>query len=215
MTDILEILFENDEIICINKKAGIPSQPDLTGDFSAFDEVKSYLKYEPFILNRIDRPVSGIVLFAKDKTAAKVYSGFISSGKILKIYYAIVENKPDKNEGILENYLTKKGKKTYISRESNKGKKAILSYKYIGSGDRYHYLKISLKTGRFHQIRAQLANIGCYIKGDVKYGAKRANKDRSICLHAHEINFNIDNKLLKITANFPKSVLWEDIQRVL
>jgi len=213
--DALEIVFENNDIICINKKAGVPSQADLSGDISVFDKVKKYLQYEPFLLNRIDRPVSGIILFAKTKEMAKLYSKFLSDKATVKTYYAIVENKPVLLENTLENTLIKKAKKTYISKNPNIGKKAVLSYKYIGSGDRYHYLKIKLITGRFHQIRAQLAHIGCFIKGDVKYGAKRANKDRSICLHAYSIEIKTLNKkpLLTIKADFTDTILWRDLQR--
>jgi len=215
ITDALDIVFENDDIICINKRAGVPSQTDLTGDISVFDKVKKYLKYKPFLLNRIDRPVSGLILFAKTKEMAKLYSKFLSEKTTVKTYYTIVENKPDSPENTLENTLLKKGMKAFISKNPKTGKKAVLSYKYIGSGDRYHYLKIKLITGRFHQIRAQLAQIDCHIKGDIKYGAKRANKDRSICLHAYSIEIKTSNKkpLLTIKADFPDTALWRDLQR--
>ncbi len=211
----MEIVFENDDIICINKRAGVPSQADLTGDISVFNKVENHLKHKPFLLNRIDRPVSGLILFAKTKEMAKLYSKFLTDKATVKTYYAIVENKPVLLENILENILIKKAKKTYISKNPNIGKKALLSYKYIGSGDRYHYLKIKLITGRFHQIRAQLAHIGCQIKGDVKYGARRANKNRSICLHAYNIEIKTpsEKSLLKITADFPDTILWRDLQR--
>ena len=213
--DALEIVFENGDIICINKRAGVPSQADLTGDISTFDKVKKHLNYEPFLLNRIDRPVSGLILFAKTKEMAMLYSKFLSDKATIKTYYAIVKNKPVLHENTLENTLMKKGTKTYISKNPKIGKKAVLSYKYIGSGDRYHYLKIKLITGRFHQIRAQLAHIGCEIKGDVKYGARRANKDRSICLHAYgiEIKTSVEKKILSIKADFPDTALWRDLQR--
>ncbi len=213
--DALEIVFENNDIICINKKAGVPSQADLTGDVSVFDKVKKHLKHEPFLINRIDRPVSGLILFAKTRETVRLYSKFLSDKTTTKTYYAIVENKPASLENTLENTLIKKGMKAFISKNPKTGKKAVLSYKYIGSGDRYHYLKIKLITGRFHQIRAQLAHIDCHIKGDVKYGAKRANKDKSICLHAYSIEVKTSNEkpLLTIKADFPDNILWRDLQR--
>ncbi len=206
----MKIVFENNDIIAINKNAGIPSQPDLTKDKSVYDYVKYRIGTTPYILNRIDRPVSGLVLFAKNKKAATFYSNIISNDRTIKTYYAIVENKPFNPEGHIETILIKKGNKAYISKDNPNGKNAILDYKYIGCGKKYHYLKIKLSTGRFHQIRAQLAHIGCHIKGDIKYGARRANKDRSICLHAFKYEL-LTTESLNFKAEFPDSILWKDL----
>lgn len=211
----MEIIYEDSNIICINKQAGIPSQPDLTKDISIYDKVKKRLKNEVYVLNRIDRPVSGIVLFAKNKKAARLYSDSLSESTAKKIYYAIVAEAPKEQELELTNYLIKKNNKAYVARNKGAGKKAILNYRLIGKGDRYNYLQISISTGRFHQIRVQLANIGSIIKGDVKYGARRSNKDRSICLHAYEMSIKdpFSNEELNLKADFPDKTLWKDLLR--
>jgi len=211
----MDIIYEDTNIICVNKPAGIPSQPDKSSDKSAFDFVKSKVKSDIFIINRIDRPVSGIILFAKNKIATNIYSKALAKSSSKKVYYAIVENKPDKNEQELSNFLIKKNNKAYITNKESLGKKAILNFKYIGKGVNYYYLKIELLTGRFHQIRVQLSNIGLNIKGDVKYGAKRANKDRSICLHAYQLDITdpFSGKNLSLKAVFPKNLLWEDLTK--
>lgn len=204
----MEIIYEDNNFICVNKKAGVPSQPDLTGDISTFDTVKSYLGSEVYIINRIDRPVSGVVIFTKNKKSVNEFSKLIASNKNDKIYYAIVENEPPQKADILIDALIKKNNKAYISKDKQRGKVSTLVYKYIGSGERYHYLEIVLKSGRFHQIRAQLSNIGCTIKGDVKYGARRSNKDKSICLHAYLYKLGS----LQLIAPFPNTPLWNDLQ---
>lgn len=211
----MDIIYEDNNIICLNKKPGLPTQPDKTGNLSLYDEVKSYLNSELFILNRLDRPVGGNVLFARNKTAAKLYSETINHIDSRKTYYAIVENKPSLQKNTLINYLNKKKNKTYITKETIKSKRAELFYKYIGSGERYHFLKIILSTGRFHQIRAQLSNIGCNIKGDVKYGSRRSNKDRSICLHSYQLSFSdpFTNINKVFTSKFPDNVLWNELAK--
>ncbi len=209
----MNILYEDEWIICVNKPSGIPVQPDKTNDFSLFDDVGKYLRFKPFLINRIDRPVSGIVIFAKTKNSAKYFSEIIQNEGTSKTYFAITENKLKNNKGTLEDYLFKKNNKSYISKDKTTGKKAILNYEFAGKSINYFYYKITIKTGRFHQIRAQLANRSCYIKGDVKYGAKRAEKDRSICLHAFELSFHHPylNKRITIKADFPDKNIWKGI----
>lgn len=210
----MNILYEDEWIICINKQSGIPVQPDKTNDISLLDNIEKHLGFTPFLINRIDRPVSGIVIFAKSKESAKSFSDVIQNRNTLKTYYVVTENKLKDQKGTFEDHLIKKNNKAYISKDKTKGKKAILNYEFEGNSVNYFYYKITIKTGRFHQIRAQLANRTCYIKGDVKYGAKRSNKDRSICLHAYSVSFHhpfIKNQI-KITADFPDKNIWNDLK---
>ncbi len=210
----MDILYKDEWIICVNKPSGIPVQPDKTNDISLFDIVEKYLKHKPFVINRIDRPVSGIVVFAKTKISAKHFSEIIQNEETSKIYFAVTENKLKGDKGTLEDYLIKKSNKSYVTKDKSAGKKSILQYEYIGNSINYHYYKIRLITGRFHQIRAQLAKRSCHIKGDVKYGAKRAEKDRSICLHAYELSFYHPFLYKRITlkADFPDKNIWSGIK---
>lgn len=216
------ILYEDDAVIAFNKPALLPTQPDLTGDTSLLDLVDNYLGKKNYLLHRIDRPTSGIVLFAKTETAAAELNQQFQNRKTQKLYLAIVENAPLPTEsgstisikGDLEHFLieNKEKNKTYIAESTKKdAKRAELNYILRGSSDRYHLLEIVLKTGRHHQIRAQLAAINCPIKGDVKYGARRANRDRSIHLHAWKLSFwhPITHKKLDLTAELPNDTLWQ------
>jgi 23S rRNA pseudouridine1911/1915/1917 synthase len=189
---MLEILHEDANCIIINKPAGLPTQPDKTNDRSALDMVIKYLGRQAFIVNRLDRPASGILLLAKTSNSAGKFSKLFQSDKVDKRYWVIVKNKPEKENGQLEHYLKKgsKSKKSLVFEDDKKGgKKAILNYELLKSLEHYHLLEIQLQTGRFHQIRSQLAAIGSPIKGDVKYGARRSNPDRSIHLHARKLSF--------------------------
>ena len=210
----MKIIYEDKWIICINKPTGIPVQPDKTKDLSLLDNAENHLKSKLFLINRIDRPASGIVIFAKTKKSAKYFSEVIQQKETLKTYYVITENKLEQEKGILEDYLIKKNNKAYISTDKAKGKKAISNYEFTGKSINYFYYKITIKTGRFHQIRAQLAHRACHIKGDVKYGAKRANKDRSIGLHAYGISFKHPFKKEQITlkADFPNQNIWNELK---
>jgi len=211
----LEIIYEDENIICVNKQAGIPAQPDLTGDVSTFDKVKEYLGKTIYIINRIDRPVSGLILFSKGKKAARLYTEAISDIETNKTYFAVVQKTSIEPQKTIVDYLVKKNNKAYIAKNNPKRKKATLNYQLIGFGERYNFLQVSIDTGRFHQIRVQLANIGAIIKGDVKYGAKRSNKDRSICLHAYKIEMKdpFSNKTLILKANFPDKTLWKELSK--
>jgi 23S rRNA pseudouridine1911/1915/1917 synthase len=207
------IIYQDQYIIAINKPVGVLSQSDISDSKSIKEEIESYLQHEVFILNRIDRPVSGIVTFAKSKKSASKFTEVFK--KAQKKYIAIVENKPPENSGILENVLQKKGNKAYLINDIESGQLARLKYEYLGQSIKYHYLSIILETGRFHQIRAQLASISCRIMGDVKYGARRGLKDRSIGLHALEILFfhPFLLKELRITADFPAKNIWDDVRK--
>lgn len=196
----MQIVYEDNHIVIVNKEAGEIVQGDKTGDTPLSEIIKSYLKEKHNkpgnvfcgVVHRIDRPVSGLVIFAKTSKALERLNKMLREGEIHKTYWALVEGKLEKEKDILENFLVSDGRlnKTFISTSNNpQAKKSILSYKTVAVGDRYTLLEINLMTGRKHQIRAQLSAIEHPIKGDVKYGSKRSNKDGSISLQAHKIDF--------------------------
>jgi 23S rRNA pseudouridine1911/1915/1917 synthase len=216
------ILYEDDAFIAINKPALLPTQPDLTGDVSLLDFLDVHLEQKNYVLHRIDRPTSGIVLFAKNEIAAAHLNQQFQNREIQKLYLAVVEKKPlpipsesvdNANVNLVHFLIENKEKnKSYIVESTRKdAKRAELNFILRGVSDRYHLLEIALKTGRHHQIRAQLSAIGCPIKGDVKYGARRANSDRSIHLHAWKLAFfhPFLNKKIDLIAELPNDVLWQ------
>lgn len=196
----MQVVYEDNHIIVVNKEAGEIVQGDKTGDTPLSEILRTYLK-EKYnkpgnvfcgVVHRIDRPVSGLVIFAKTSKALERLNKMLREGEIHKTYWALVEGKPAIDEDTLENYLVSDGRinKTFISNKNNPdAKKSILKYKTIANGDRYTLLEINLMTGRKHQIRAQLAAIGNPIKGDLKYGARRSNPDGGISLQAHSLHF--------------------------
>ena len=194
---MLDILYEDNHLIAINKRSGDIAQGDKTGDLPISDNIKNYIKKkykkegDAFLgtIHRLDRPTSGVILFAKTSKALKRMNEQFRNNKVQKTYWAVVNNAPPNQHGTLKNYLKKNQKKnkSYIAKED--GKKAILHYQVLKELDNYFLLKIKPETGRHHQIRVQLANIGCIIKGDLKYGAKRSNNDASIHLLARNIEF--------------------------
>lgn len=196
MSDQLQIsdfiVDNNNQYIVASKPSGMPIVPDQSGDGNLKNILEAYTKHNLHIITRIDRPVSGLSLFAKSQNGAKALSDQLRQDNILKTYLAIVEKAPEKESGELLHFLFKgRNNKSIVVDEGHKAaKKSILTYSTVHKLDNYTVLKIELKTGRFHQIRSQLAHIGCPIKGDVKYGARRKNKDRSICLHAYQLAFN-------------------------
>ena len=217
----MDIVYEDNHLIIINKSAGVLSQSDCTKDLSLVEKVKNYIKtkYQKKgnvflgLVNRLDRPTSGLVIFSKTSKSLSRMNKLIKDRKIKKTYYAITENAPLTKNGTLINYLKKnqaKNKSFVVKKSELKSKKAILHYTLNKNLKKYFLLDIILETGRHHQIRCQLANIGCVIKGDVKYGAKRANKDKSICLHAKNIEFIHPTTKVKISvdASPPKSNIW-------
>lgn len=223
---MLEILYEDNHIIAINKKTSDIVQADKSGDVPLSEEVKAYIKEkynkpgEVFlgIPHRIDRPVSGIVLFARTTKALTRLNKMFQEHdeEIKKTYWAIVGNLPSQDSATLIHYMvrdTEKNKSHAYDKEKKGSKKAILEYKLIGRSQRYYLLEIKLLTGRHHQIRCQLAKIGCPIKGDLKYGFPRSNENGGISLHAREISFihPVSKERITITATPPlKDNLWKE-----
>ncbi len=218
----MDILFEDNHLLIINKRPGELSQLDKTGDNSVLEKYKLYLKKKHNkkgnvflgLVNRLDRPTSGVLILAKTSKALSRMNKMLVERKILKKYIAVVEKKPIRKKNTLINFLKKNQKqnKSYIVDETTKdSKKAILHYTTLKELDNYSLLEISLETGRHHQIRVQLSNIGCFIKGDLKYGSKRSNSDKSICLHANEISFihPVSKNEIKIKANTPLNNIWK------
>jgi 23S rRNA pseudouridine1911/1915/1917 synthase len=218
----IEVLHEDNHTIVVNKKASDIVQGDKTGDEPLPEKIKQYLKQKYNkpgnvfcgVVHRLDRPTSGALVFAKTTKAVSRLNTQFRDKETGKTYWAVVESMPESKTGHLENFLRKNEKqnKSYVTQDDSKGaKNAILDYKWLLSSDKYHLLEISLETGRHHQIRCQLANIGCIIKGDLKYGAKRSNKDGSIHLHARELEFThpTTKERVHVIAPVPNEPLWK------
>ena len=196
----MEVIYEDNHIIVVNKRPGEIVQGDKTGDTPLSETIKSYLK-EKYnkpgnvfcgVVHRIDRPVGGLVIFAKTSKALSRLNDMLRKGEIHKTYWALVEGKPEKASDTLRNFLVSDGRinKTFIAREGDRdAKESALKYSTVANGDRYSLLEVNLLTGRKHQIRAQLSAIGHPIKGDLKYGARRSNPDGGISLLARRIEF--------------------------
>ncbi|HIC32461.1 MAG TPA: RluA family pseudouridine synthase [Flavobacteriaceae bacterium] len=218
----LQVLYEDNHIIVVNKRAGDIVQGDKTGDKPLSNVVKSYLKdkyNKPGnvylgTVHRLDRPTSGLVIFSKTSKALPRLNKMFATKDITKTYWALVKNKPKKDSDRLTHWLKKnpKNNKSYAhSTEVKDSKKAVLSYQIIKKLDNFYLIEVTLETGRHHQIRTQLASIGCPIKGDLKYGYDRSNKDASISLHARNIKFihPVSKEELDITAPLPKDPVWD------
>ena len=222
--DNLEVLHEDNHIIVVNKRPGDIVQGDKTGDKPLSEVVKSYLK-EKYnkpgnvylgVVHRLDRPTSGIVLFSKTSKALPRLNKLFQQKDAKKTYWAVVKNQPPKDADKLVHYLKRNSKqnKSYSNiKEVPDSKKGILHYKVIKELDHYYALEIDLETGRHHQIRSQLSAIGCPIKGDLKYGFDRSNKDASIHLHARKLEFihPVKNEPVSITAPTPNDAIWNAI----
>ncbi len=210
----MKLVYEDNHIIVVDKMAGEIVQGDKTGDTPLSEEIKKYLK-EKYnkpgnvfcgVVHRIDRPVSGLVIFAKTSKALERLNKMLRDGEIHKTYWALVEGKPELPEATLENFLVSNGRinKTFVSSPSNpEAKKSVLKYRTLKEGNKYTLLEINLLTGRKHQIRAQLSAIGHPIKGDLKYGARRSNPDGGISLQAHRIEFIHPVSKLPISLEIP------------
>lgn len=222
-----QILFEDNHLIAINKPAGMLVQGDITKDISLDTLVKEYIKKkynkpgDVFlgVVHRIDRPVSGVVLFAKTSKALERLNKQFRDKEVRKTYWAVSKNRPEEEEGYLINFLRKNSEqnKSYVCKDDAKNsQKAELKYKWINNSNNFNLFEIELITGRHHQIRAQLSNIGCPIKGDLKYGAKRSNPDGSIHLHARKIIIThpVKKDELSITADVPNDALWKFFEEV-
>ncbi len=218
----LEILYEDNHLIAVNKRAGDLVQGDKTGDPILPDAIREYIRvtYDKpgnvflGVVHRLDRPTTGAVVFARTSKALTRLNQSFKEGSPFKTYWALVENRPGEDHGRLEHYLVK-NPKTNKTRAFpgpvEGGRKAILSYRYRGSLDHFHLLEIDLVTGRSHQIRAQLAAEGCIIKGDLKYGARRSNPDGSICLHALRLRIPHPTREeeVDILAPLPPLAIWK------
>ncbi|MDO4229587.1 MAG: RNA pseudouridine synthase [Capnocytophaga sp.] len=223
----LQVLYEDNHLIIINKRAGDIVQGDKTGDSPLSEIIKAYLKQkynkpgEVFlgVAHRLDRPTTGIVVFAKtSKMLSRLNALFADKVAIEKTYWAITSGCPNPLEGTLTHWLTRdseKNKSTAHTKEVNQSKKAVLNYKVLKTLDNYYLLEIQLVTGRHHQIRTQLAAVGCIIKGDLKYGAKRSNPDGSIHLHARKLNFihPVKKEKIEIIAPIPYENLWKSAEK--
>ncbi|MGB3948165.1 MAG: RNA pseudouridine synthase [Bacteroidia bacterium] len=222
----LEVLYEDNHIIAVNKRPSDIVQGDKTGDTPLSEFVKQYIKKkydkpgEVFVgtVHRIDRPVSGIVLFAKTSKALARLNQMFQSKEIQKTYWAVVKNKPGTISGTLVHYLIKNEAKNMskaFAKEVKGGLRSELDYTLLASSDNYHLLEINPHTGRHHQIRVQLSAMGCPIKGDLKYGFDRSNKDASIHLHARKIEFihPVKKEPISIVAPPPNEVLWNEFMK--
>lgn len=221
----MTVLYEDNHIIIVNKTTSEIVQGDKTGDKPLSEIVKEWLKdkyNKPGnvfcgVTHRLDRPVSGIVVFAKTSKALSRMNEMFKSKEVKKTYWAIVKNMPKQAEGTLRHYLLKNEKqnKSYAHETEKAGSKlAILHYKLIAHSDKYNLLELDLETGRHHQIRVQLSNMGCPIKGDLKYGADRSNPDGGISLHARHISFihPVSKELIEVTAPLPDDNLWRALE---
>lgn len=214
----MTVVYEDNHIIIVNKTASEIVQGDKTGDTPLSETVKQYLK-EKYqkpgnvfigVTHRLDRPVSGLVLFAKTSKALSRLNEMFKRGEVQKTYWAVVKNRPPQEEGILSHWLLRNEKqnKSYAYDKEKPGSKhALLDYRLIAASDNYYLLEVNLKTGRHHQIRCQLSKMGCPIKGDLKYGFARSNTDGSICLHARRIAFlhPVSKENITVEAPLPPS----------
>lgn len=222
----MDVIYEDNHLIAVNKNCHEIVQGDKTGDTPLSEKLKQYLKEKYAkpgnvfvgVIHRLDRPVTGAVLFAKTSKALTRMNELFRDGTIQKTYWAIVKNRPPKQEDTLTHWLIRneqQNKSYAATTEKAQAKKAILHYRVIAQSNHYFLLEINLETGRHHQIRCQLAQIGCPIKGDLKYGANRSNPDGGISLHAHSIAFihPVSQKSIEISAPTPDEPLWKALTR--
>lgn len=218
----MEIVYEDNHLIIVNKACGEIVQGDRTGDEPLVETLKQWIK-EKYqkpgnvfcgVIHRIDRPTSGLVVFARTSKGLSRMNELFRKGEVHKTYWAIVQNRPPKQTDTLTHYLVayEKGNRTEVFDAPKEGaQKAVLKYRVIAEGERYHLLEVELLTGRKHQIRAQLSHIGCPIKGDLKYGARRSNPGGGISLQSHRICFQhpVSKLEIDITAPVPPQPLWQ------
>lgn len=223
----MKIIYEDNHIIIVNKAPGEIVQGDKTGDEPLAETLKQWLK-EKYnkpgnvfcgVVHRLDRPVGGLVVFAKTTKALTRLNEMFRNGKIEKTYWALSRNKPEQSEGRLVHFITttEHNNKSYASlTERGNSKRAVLTYRLLGSSEHYNLIEVKLETGRKHQIRVQLSAIGCPIKGDLKYGDKRSNPDGSISLMARRICFvhPVSKQEIDVTAPLPEDSLWQAFDKI-
>lgn len=225
--NIMEVLYEDNHIIIVNKAPGEIVQGDKTGDTPLSETVKEWIKEHHGkpgnvflgVAHRLDRPVAGVVVFAKTSKALSRLNDMFRNGDVHKTYWALTANCPDPTEGELTHFITtvERNNKSYASLTPKpSGKESRLRYRVIGKSDRYNLVEVQLLTGRKHQIRVQMSAIGCPIKGDLKYGAKRSNPDGSISLMARRVEFvhPVSGNLIKVEAPLPADPLWQSFASV-
>jgi len=211
-----QVLIKNHQFCVINKLAGQPVQPDKTGDVSLLDMSEKYFHHKLYLVHRLDRPVSGLILLAKKPASAAQLSELFKTRKVEKTYLALVENELPEAEGSLVHQIDPspiKNNKSHTKEDAEEStdKLAVTNYKVLGKTTKYTLVQLNPITGKHHQIRAQLSAVGCPIKGDVKYGARRGNKDRSISLHAWKISFAhpVTKEMNTFEAPLPEENLWQ------
>lgn len=220
----MEVVYEDNHVIVVNKESGEIVQGDKTGDAPLSDYVKAYIKEKYAkpgnvflgVTHRLDRPVSGLVVFARTSKALSRLNDMFRKGEIHKTYWAIVKNRPVVPEGRLVHWIVrneKMNKSFAYDHEVKDSKKAVLDYRVLADGDNYHILEVRLLTGRHHQIRCQLAAMGCPIRGDLKYGFPRSNPDGSISLLSRHVEFvhPVSKQVVAVDAPLPGDNLWKKI----
>jgi 23S rRNA pseudouridine1911/1915/1917 synthase len=223
----LRVLYEDNHIIAVNKRNSDIIQSDISGDTTLCDTVRNYVRVKynkpgmAFIgtIHRLDRPVSGVVLYARTTKALNRMSNMFKFREVQKTYWAVVKGLPPEREGHVVNYLFKdesQNKTFAFDTPAGNRKESELYYKVVGEGENYNFIEVYPKTGRHHQIRATLGSLGCPIKGDVKYGSRRTNDNASIHLHARKIEFihPVKKTLITIVAPPPEDVLWDEFLRI-
>lgn len=213
------VLYKNNQLIAFNKPVNIPVQEDKTGDKALLNLAEIYCKSKLYLVHRLDRPASGVLLFAKTKSALVAISQQFKDKDVRKTYLALVKNPPPDEEGTLTHYLKKnqqQNRTVPVEKDTPEAKKAVLQYKVVSKSEHYYLLEIALLTGRHHQIRAQLGAIGAPIKGDTKYGFQRSNTDHSIHLHAWKLEFThpVSHEKVEIIAPPPDEALWNTFKIV-
>lgn len=223
----MTVLYEDNHIIVVNKESGEIVQGDKTGDVPLSDIVKAWIK-EKYqkpgnvflgVVHRLDRPVQGVVVFARTSKALVRLNEMFRTSEVHKTYWAITQNRPQREEATLTHWLVRneaQNKSYAYDAEKPKAKQAVLHYKLLATSERYSLLEVNLMTGRHHQIRCQLSKIGCPIKGDLKYGAKRSNADGSISLLARKVEFvhPVSKKKISVTAPLPNDNLWQSFKNI-
>lgn len=218
----IQVIYEDNHLIAVNKASGDITQGDKTGDLALPEKVKTWIakKYNKpgnvylGVIHRLDRPTSGVLFFSKTSKALARMNALFRDQQVEKTYWAIVQSRPKVEKGTLLDYLkknTKQNKSYSVDKKESGAKESTLDYALIAESDKYFLLEIHPHTGRHHQIRTQLANMGCIIKGDLKYGAKTSNKDGSISLHAREVSFihPVSEEKITVSAEVPNDNLWK------